>query len=279
MRSTGFRLIRRKSSYTAIRSPMKPHISEFSYGYAITDELIHGLGTGVTAAPVFPSLYQEGQIGGGYDVMIQGPAIPLFIQFKLSHCMTTRNASEYKDGLLDVPFYRMHLRPSRISDQHSLLITLEAQGNEVYYCAPCFHQDQELNAAYLSQTVCSKSIWITPFEIGALPDADDHHASFQNTSDGYFHFCSVPQKRRCNGSFSALINKLIQKLKSERSGKQMDGLAQQLLSLAKRHGITDSMLPVNINSFADYGPLERAAVLSQTLFGSQLYIVRPAKTA
>jgi len=49
---------------------MKPQISEFSYGYALTDELIHWHGTNLTAAPIFPSLYQEGQVGGvGGDVV------------------------------------------------------------------------------------------------------------------------------------------------------------------------------------------------------------------
>ena len=49
---------------------MKPNISEFIYGYALTSELISWHGTSITAAPVFPSLYQEGQAGGGYDVML-----------------------------------------------------------------------------------------------------------------------------------------------------------------------------------------------------------------
>ena len=40
---------------------MKPNISEFSYGYALTDELVHSPGSHLVGAPVFPSLYQEGQ--------------------------------------------------------------------------------------------------------------------------------------------------------------------------------------------------------------------------
>ncbi len=66
---------------------MKPEMSEFSYGYALTDELIHWHGTSLTAAPIFPSLYQEGKSGGGYDVMLQRSGIPLFLQFKLADQM------------------------------------------------------------------------------------------------------------------------------------------------------------------------------------------------
>jgi len=41
---------------------MKPQVSEFSYGYALTGELIHWQGTNLTAVPISPSLYQEGQL-------------------------------------------------------------------------------------------------------------------------------------------------------------------------------------------------------------------------
>ena len=66
---------------------MKPDIAEFNYGYALTDELIHWHGAGITAVPIFPSLYDEGQPGGGYDVKLDRGGIPLFLQFKLSDCM------------------------------------------------------------------------------------------------------------------------------------------------------------------------------------------------
>ena len=112
---------------------MKPQISEFSYGYALTDELIHWHGTNLTAAPIFPSLYQEGQPRGGYDLMLQRLGLPLFLQFKLADCMVLRNAQEVKDHIFHVPYYRMHLRPTKHSSQHEMLLSLENQGNEVYY--------------------------------------------------------------------------------------------------------------------------------------------------
>jgi hypothetical protein len=39
---------------------MKPDISEFSYGYALTEELMNDIGSSFRTVPVFPSLYQEG---------------------------------------------------------------------------------------------------------------------------------------------------------------------------------------------------------------------------
>ncbi|MBH8615229.1 hypothetical protein I4N56_033470 [Pseudomonas mohnii] len=59
---------------------MTPNISEFSYGYAVTNEVVNLLGTSIAAAPQFPTLYAEGQAGGGYDVKIVG-GIPIFLQF------------------------------------------------------------------------------------------------------------------------------------------------------------------------------------------------------
>ena len=81
---------------------MKPNLSEFSYGYALTDELIHRHGLPLIAAPVFPSLYQEGQPGGGYDLLLERPGFPLFLQFKLADRMVKGTANEVKSGFLSL---------------------------------------------------------------------------------------------------------------------------------------------------------------------------------
>jgi len=49
--------------------PRNPYFSEFSYGYAVTEDLIIGSGSSVTIAPIFPSLIEEGQVG--FDVLIE----------------------------------------------------------------------------------------------------------------------------------------------------------------------------------------------------------------
>jgi hypothetical protein len=59
-----------------------PDISEFSYGFALTRELINIADPPLSAAPVFPSLMAEGRKGRGYDVNLKAPGFPLFIQFK-----------------------------------------------------------------------------------------------------------------------------------------------------------------------------------------------------
>ena len=57
---------------------MRSQISEFSYGYALTEKLVNRTGDLIGAAPLFPSLREEGKAGNGYDVTHIPP-------FELSH--------------------------------------------------------------------------------------------------------------------------------------------------------------------------------------------------
>ena len=168
---------------------MRPMLSEFSYGYALTEQLTQtGTGT-LIAAPLFPSLIEEGQPNVGFDVHIPYPVTPLFLQFKLSHRLERRSAGEY--ALLGGGYYRMHLRPSRFSSQHNALLNLESRGEQVFYAAPLFHRMEQLSAAYLARSVVERSAFFPPSAIGALPDHYDHHVSFTATQA---YFCSEPKR-------------------------------------------------------------------------------------
>jgi hypothetical protein len=158
---------------------MKPDFSEFSYGYAVTEELVSTHRASVITAPMFPSLYDEGKPGGGYDVKIPLSGKPVFLQFKLSDQLERTNSKEHKNGLLGLPYYRMHIRPAKHSDQHNLLLELEASGETVFYIAPEFHLPSELNAFYLSRTVVSNSAAYSPQAIGPMPDENEHYVVFQ----------------------------------------------------------------------------------------------------
>lgn len=164
---------------------MHADFSEFSYGYAVTEELTTKHKGIVIGAPRFPSLYEEGK-KGGYDVKIPLRGRPVFLQFKLSDYLERSNAKEHKNGTLTVPYYRMHLRPARHSDQHQLLLDLEASGESVFYIAPEFHLPSELNSHYLSNQVVTNSAAFSPSAIGPLPDPGDHYIVFHKwASHGY----------------------------------------------------------------------------------------------
>ena len=171
---------------------MSPDFSEFSYGYAVTEELVRAAKASVIAAPVFPSLQEEGKAGGGYDLKLPLAGRPIFLQFKLSDYLEKKNAKEHRDGVLPVPYYRMHLRPTRYSDQHNLLLDLEYAGETVFYIAPEFHRPAELNDFYLRKVVIPHSAAFSPRDIGPLPDDLSHYLVFARGAPNGFRCSENP---------------------------------------------------------------------------------------
>ena len=117
---------------------MKVGYTEFSFGYAFTENLIRSSLTAPIGAPVFPNLVQEGQ--SGFDIRINFPGAPLFFQYKLPELIQRRNASEIATWHchgLSVPFFRIAMMRRDISRQHQLLIQLESlYPSNVFYAAP-----------------------------------------------------------------------------------------------------------------------------------------------
>lgn len=173
---------------------MKPDFSKFSYGYAVTEELVTQHKASLIAAPLFPSLYDEGKAGGGYDVKIPITGTPVFLQFKLSDQLERKNAKEHRDGLLGIPYFRMHIRPNKHSDQHNLLLALETSGETVYYIAPEFYRPEELNDFYLNSVVVANSAAFTPSAIGPMPDDDQHYVVFERGSTIAFRCSGEPKE-------------------------------------------------------------------------------------
>ena len=169
---------------------MTPDISEFSYGFALTNELVGWMA--LSAVPIFPSLIEEGKASGGYDVKLDRPGVPLYIQFKRSNVMTRRSAHEIKNLALplDVPFHRFYITERNRSLQHASLVALDDGVNEVYYAAPRFHTLAGINSAWASKMVMQRSIFIRPSQIGQINDDLQHRVSFD---DNATYFCSEPK--------------------------------------------------------------------------------------
>lgn len=164
---------------------MRPEFSEFSFGYALTEALVNGQQH--IFRPTFPTQRQERS--DGYDLRLDRPGRPIFLQFKLCHGMTRRSAREYRyhDLPLAFPFLRMPLMPSRLSPQHGRLLELETRGEVVLYAAPRFFRDEDFAAYYGNRVILSHTAFIRPSAIGALPDDADHHVSFDpDASHGWF---------------------------------------------------------------------------------------------
>lgn len=168
---------------------MDQKISEFSYGFALTNELVGW--TTLKAAPIFPSLIEEGKSGGGYDVKLDMPGTVLYLQFKRAHCMMRRSAREIKehDAELSIPFYRFHITDVSYSDQHEFLIELDDGTCDVFYVAPRFHKYSEINDAWAAKAVATRSIFVRPRAIGTLSPGS-HHVAYDGS---HAYLCSKPK--------------------------------------------------------------------------------------
>lgn len=259
---------------------MSPDISEFSYGYALTETLISSLPFRLRAAPIFPSLNDEGKPGGGYDVQIPFPGFPLFLQFKLSHKMVRHSAFEAKNGLLAAPFFRMHLRPTKHSQQHPMLLALEGTGAPVFYAAPHFDTPAELNDAYIKRSVVERSVFFRPSEIGALPDDGEHHVSFK---DGYpVYLCSdEPRMVRESGIERKRFFEDLEEgfwryehiLPTEESVQSWN---ERLIAIVKTHRAHFRWYgDRSVNALRGRPPINALAYLARTFFGCNVIVLAP----
>ncbi|ANK91541.1 MULTISPECIES: hypothetical protein [unclassified Rhizobium] len=175
---------------------MKVGYTEFSYGYAFTENLIRSLSSAPTGAPVFPNLVQEAKIG--YDVNINLPAAPLFFQFKLPERMKKATAFEVSNGGcpgLTTPFFRIALMRADLSRQHSHLIELEKKfPGCVFYAAPVLADIHAFNKSYGLGRVFEDSVFFSPRQIGPLPNNKQHTIAYRSDVANAF-FCSDPQEK------------------------------------------------------------------------------------
>lgn len=256
---------------------MRPCISEFSYGFAITHELVRTLGP-VTAAPVFPSLRAEGQQGGGWDVQIGLHGVLLFLQFKLCDQMIRRTCTEARHAQLSLPCYRMHLRPLRSSRQHPMLLCLEQQTNHlVYYCAPQFHRTEELNRAFRQSVVRNRSKWIRPSQIGPLQDSGDHHVSFE--PGGRTMWFSEPKPIEGSCEFEDLEQRLANRLREDGGDALSEARLEELADVIDRIAHDQSEIgererDAHRDAARRAAPLQRVAYYAFVFLQSQLFVVQ-----
>jgi hypothetical protein len=260
---------------------MSPDFSEFSYGYAFTEELVASLKASIIGAPIFPSLYEEGKKGGGYDLKVPLVGKPVFLQFKLSDWLKKRSAREHQQGLLDVPYYRMHLRPLRHSDQHDLLLDLEATGETVFYVAPEFHLPGELNEFYLNKAIILNSAAFSPSDIGPLPDDEAHYVVFERGSSLAYRCTGEPlkfRKRSLKEGFGSLLSS------GDTTARAlgidgMRGIGSRMLDVLGR---AESRLRVRAKSvdlegvrriFSERNPVEAVGYVARTFFDAELAII------
>lgn len=205
---------------------MKVGYTEFSYGYAFTENLIRSSRTAPTGAPVFPNLIQEARLG--YDIRVNFPGVPLFFQFKLPELMRRATAFEIAGGScpgLTVPFFRISMMRRDISRQHALLVRLEKRyPGCVFYAAPALESGAEFDRAYNLGEVARRSVFFSPTNIGTLPDDKPHSVAYQASLPvGYF--CSDPQPVKAS-DYDALTQALMNQFQESRFLRLADSAAE-----------------------------------------------------
>ena len=255
---------------------MKPDISEFSYGYALTEDLIRTIPAPLRAAPVFPSLIEEGKSSGGYDLQLDF-GVPLFLQFKLSDYMKHARAVETsKYHLFNPPFFRMHLRPRKYSKQHNSLLSLEQTGQLVFYAAPAFHTVSELNQYYLREEVAQHSVFFRPSDIGPLPDDKNHHVAFKISHfglplRGVAYRLSKPEPMSISSN-NEIMMELKHKIYELREKTDLKELKFLMTAIIRKHYRDEYLGP--IDKFSN-SPLMAVAYLARTYFQSEMLWISP----
>lgn len=254
---------------------MNPIISEFSYGYAVTENIIDLLPLKVSAAPTFPSLREEGQ-NGGYDLKLDFDGLFLFLQFKLSHKMVRYTSFEARQGLFTPPHYRFYLRSSKYSEQHKMLLELECSGEHVFYISPCFFELEEFNRLYLEGSIIENSVFVSPMEIGLLPDDDIHHISFKPREPAYL--CSEPKKISVsmgNKNILSRITEIFEQQKRQYNRQIIEEIAANIRKVVYKNYKTNDFFsePLNLNKLNDLNPLRQIGYLSRNFLNCEFFIL------
>lgn len=212
--------------------------SEFSYGYALTDNILHSGLPATATAPVFPSLIAEGSSGGGYDVQIPLHPVPIFLQFKIPQ-VVRRRSLKMPAGFTK-PYLRMHLRTKR-PNQHRLLLDLEASGKLVAYATPDFWQTNQLDGYFAAQEVPLRTRYFTPSQIGPLDDKPHQVAYCTGKPDAWLF--SEPHK--LDGKFDAesfgkQISTAVRRARRQEPLEFLDHLSSMISELTRSRRPRDS---------------------------------------
>lgn len=251
---------------------MQPDFSETSYAFALMSELADWPNQPLMAAPVFPSLQEEGNLG--YDAMINRGGMPMFLQFKLSEVMVKRSAMEVRRRFIShPPFYRMKLHSRAKSRQHELLLNLEWRCGNVFYAAPEFHTQNDLNQAYINRTVSQQSRFTAPREIGGFTDDEPHHIAFERGVPG-FVFCSEPESKEGSMNGDGLASIILERFSplygSTLAGHLREIVAHLIRDLTKGGLIGQRRFAQMVERLT---PLEFISHVVRTYYGAEMLFV------
>jgi hypothetical protein len=244
---------------------MKRKVSEFAYGFVLTHEMVTELGY----RRVGELAEREQRKSRVKREPLTGH--PLFIQFKASDYLKRRNAGESK--LVGLPYFRFAIHRRTQSPQQEFLMELERKGKLVYYATPKIHEAVNLNSAFFDKQIVAGSLFVSPGEIGELPDNESYRVVFSGRTDRVYLCPGGRQLERVvhGENFAATIREAVRERPPERLDEPFFmHLATDMLSLVSpNRRIFDELsrgkLAMSAATFVDY--------LAKTLFDAELLIV------
>lgn len=256
---------------------MKPEFSELSFAFAYMAELAKKLSGTITTAPSFPSTLTEGKTGFGYDVKIGLSGIPVFLQFKLAHCMKYRSAAEFAKGKFAHgkpvdPVYRFYLMALGKSRQTSLMLKLEKRHDLVFYVAPAFHKASELDSHFVSSSVEANSRSFRPSKIKKMPDQLEHFVSYRLSGPSYRFSANPATIEEERDNLPAAINR------SEAREVSANEVFESLLSILSERGGPPRGILSELKT-SDRDAAISAQYLARTFFGCELAFFRKQRPA
>lgn len=167
---------------------MDCQFSETQFAFGLTYELLQILNpSSGWSAPCFPTQIDEAKLG--YDCKLKGPVRTLYLQFKVSEKKVRSNASFWKVHGCQ-PYYEFKVRPDNVSQQHNLLVKLAKADprNMVYYCAPCFYENDKYSEFFKHKKIASNTIFFDCKNIKCISGNDKHFITYKEDKRvAYFH--------------------------------------------------------------------------------------------
>jgi len=170
---------------------MRSEFSEREFDFCFNTEFIRKNSSAVIGAPFIPSQRLERFLGFDIEFRLRQGNIQhsLFLQHKVSHFISNRGGRNWNIyNLHGGPYYYFYLERLDRSPQHNLLYNLQQSGEEVYYSAPLFYEENVLTQYFVNGIVIDNSVFIDPLGVGVIADFIQHRISYdQNGTQAAFH--------------------------------------------------------------------------------------------
>lgn len=257
--------------------PKPCQFSEFSYGYAVTEECIRKYVRRIYEAPRFPTLRAERAFG--YDVRVAGF---MFLQFKRPSVVTGHRAREKEENPpnLSGDVYRMPVYSNDSPSQHDRLMALERRVGRrgcVLYVSPCFHTRVEFNHYYLNRSLLENSLLVRPEAIGSL--SPERHRLSYNRACFSTHAWRYSKPEEIEAMSVDDLSRDIEKLSntSDFSATEVGEFIRDLLQL-----ISDDGIMLNFQTFAGVSnprlyPMAHLANIVRRGFGAEMLVIGTRK--